>query len=154
MVQYKAWNKHYPGDEKMHRATQQNKNRRGDNDNLIAKCTDNIIRVSYERYDKEKSNADMGKSQGCVPITWICWRSTSIASKRQIQRYVVTVALKRTWSVCYAKHICAWNLKGVLQVWHALSIITMIECSGLVSRIIVRYSMCQYMRSVSLPNER
>ena len=58
MVQYKAWNKHYPGDKKMRGATQQNKNRRGDNDNSIAKCTDNINRVSYERYVEEKSNAD------------------------------------------------------------------------------------------------
>jgi hypothetical protein len=37
MVQYKAWNKNYPGDKKMRRATQQNKQRRGDNDNSIAK---------------------------------------------------------------------------------------------------------------------
>jgi hypothetical protein len=37
MVQYKAWNKNYPGDEKMRGATQQNKHRRGDNDKFDSK---------------------------------------------------------------------------------------------------------------------
>jgi hypothetical protein len=63
MVQFKAWNKNYPGDEKMRGATQQHKNRRGDNDNLIAKCTDNINRVSHERYVEEKKQHTWEKAK-------------------------------------------------------------------------------------------
>ncbi len=64
MVQYNAWKKHYPGDEKMCGAMQPNKNRHGDNDNSIAKCTDNVNRVSFERYVEEKKQCRHGKKPG------------------------------------------------------------------------------------------
>jgi hypothetical protein len=51
MVQFKAWNKKYPGDAMMRGATQQNKHRRGGEveEGSIVKCKDNTVRVSYEQ---------------------------------------------------------------------------------------------------------
>ena len=64
MVQYKAWNKKYPGDEMMRGATQQKKHKRG-GDNMdevsLVKCKDNTVRVSYEQYEKEKKQLRNGK---------------------------------------------------------------------------------------------
>ena len=59
MVQYKAWNKKYPGDEMMRGATQRNKNKRGGADSneevvSLVRCNDREVRVSYEQYEKEK----------------------------------------------------------------------------------------------------
>ncbi len=48
MVQFKAWNQKYPGDEKMRGATQQRKQRRGESEGSIVKCTDIKNRVPYE----------------------------------------------------------------------------------------------------------
>ena len=64
MVEYKAWNKKYPGDAMMRGATQQNKHKRGgeniDEESLV-KCKDNTVRVSYEQYEKEKKQLRNGK---------------------------------------------------------------------------------------------
>ena len=54
MVQYKAANQMYPGDERMCGATQQKKHRCSSNECSIVKCADNIKRVSYECYEEEK----------------------------------------------------------------------------------------------------
>ena len=61
MVQYKASNKKYPGDEKMRGATQLHKHRQGDNESSTVKCPDNINRVSYERYEQDKKQRRGGK---------------------------------------------------------------------------------------------
>ena len=64
MVEYKAWNKKYPGDAMMRGATQQNKHKRG-GENIdevsLVKCKDNTVRVSYEQYEKEKKQLRNGK---------------------------------------------------------------------------------------------
>ena len=62
MVQYKAWNKKYPGDEMMRGATQRNKNKHGGADTneevvSLVRCNDREIRVSYEQYEKEKKTS-------------------------------------------------------------------------------------------------
>ena len=66
MVQYKAANHMYPGDKRMHGATQKNKHRCGSNESSIVKCMDYIIRVAYEHYDEEKKPRRGKKSRLCL----------------------------------------------------------------------------------------
>jgi hypothetical protein len=54
MVQYKFSNLQYPGDEKMCKNTQMNKQRHGTSDIGLIKCKDHIKRVSYLLYLDEK----------------------------------------------------------------------------------------------------
>ena len=64
MVTYKAWNKKYPGDERMRGATQQNIKKRGGafNDEVsLVRCKDREVRVSYEQFEKEKKQVRKGK---------------------------------------------------------------------------------------------
>ena len=69
MVQHKAANQMYPGDERTYGATQQNKHRCISNECSIVNCNNNIKRVSYERYEQERKYAE-GKSQDYVQGTW------------------------------------------------------------------------------------
>ena len=66
MVNYKASNLMYPGDDKMRGATQMRKGKRGINETLLVKCKDIIRRVSYSQYLHEKTPWRGKKTRLCA----------------------------------------------------------------------------------------
>ncbi len=66
MVQYKCFNLHYPGDEKMRKNTQLKKKNRGTSKVGFIECDNHIKRVSYLQYLDEKKPRGAKKTRLCA----------------------------------------------------------------------------------------
>jgi hypothetical protein len=73
----------------------------------IAKCTDNINRVSYERYVEEKKQHGHGKKPRLCSDNLDLLKEHINSFKKTNPALCGYCGTKPTWSVCYAKHICA-----------------------------------------------
>jgi DNA-directed RNA polymerase subunit RPC12/RpoP len=141
MVQYKAWNKKYPGDEMMRGATQRNKNKRGGADTneevvSLVRCNDREIRVSYEQYEKEKKQVRNGKKPRLCSDNLELLKE-HIQSMTKVHPAACAYCGKKIVMKC---RICDVHLcikEGTrLQQCHARWIFTMIGCTDWGTRIV------------------
>jgi len=102
MVQYKAYNKKYPGDEMMRGATQRNKNKRGGAHNeevSLVRCNDREVRVSYEQYEKEKKQVRNGKKPRLCSDNLELLKE-HIQSMTKVHPAACAYCGKKTWMKC------------------------------------------------------
>jgi hypothetical protein len=65
MVHYRSSNLQYPGDAKMQKATQINREKQGIDEEALLECDDHIKRVSYLQYLDEKQPHKGKESRLC-----------------------------------------------------------------------------------------